>query len=628
VGERSRADVVLVSMPFGPLLQPSLALSILASFTRQSGAIVRVEYLTFDFARRIGVPPYLDLLSGGPFSSALPGEFVFASAVSPNAGRDLEAYLDDIYASVASSRSIAPRPPMVREALRALLECARAEVDAFLADATERVLGANPSVVGFSSTFQQQLSSLALAGRIKAAAPDTVTVFGGANCEPPMGKEVLACFAAVDAVVPGEGEPVFPELVTRVLEHRPWHTVPGLLTRRQLLPPVGVQVHELDTSPLPDYDDYFAQLHGAELDVMSPPQLLIETSRGCWWGERRHCTFCGIEKGRMAFRSKSPERVLAEIAHLRDRYPGLAIAAVDNIMDRSYFDTVLPALAASRGGGELFYEVKANLSRAQVRALRDAGIPEIQPGIESLADGVLRLMRKGVTAMQNVQLLKWCAELGVRPAWNVLWGFPGEDPAEYADMAAMVPLLSHLRPPMWAGPLRLDRFSPLFEDPGAHGVSGTRPAVAYRHLYALPTASVARLAYFFVPDPAPAPTYVEALRSSIATWMQAAPSSAFFSIDAKDRLVLFDLRPIAERPVVELRGVARRLYLACADARTESALLCEFDDVDPERLMDELGKLVDDRLMLRLRKSYLALALPVGDYQPSRAVMDRLATVL
>jgi hypothetical protein len=31
-------------------------------------------------------------------------------------------------------------------------------------------------------------------------------------------------------------------------------------------------------------------------------------------------------------------------------------------------------------------------------------------------------MRKGVTALQNIQLLKWCTELGVRPYWNVLWG--------------------------------------------------------------------------------------------------------------------------------------------------------------------------------------------------------------
>ena len=35
-------------------------------------------------------------------------------------------------------------------------------------------------------------------------------------------------------------------------------------------------------------------------------------------------------------------------------------------------------------------------------------------------------MRKGVTALQNLRLLKWCAEIGITPAWNLLYGFPGE----------------------------------------------------------------------------------------------------------------------------------------------------------------------------------------------------------
>ena len=44
----------------------------------------------------------------------------------------------------------------------------------------------------------------------------------------------------------------------------------------------------------------------------------------------------------------------------------------------------------------------------------------IQPGIESLSDHVLKLMRKGTTALQNIQLLKWCREYGVQPEWNLL----------------------------------------------------------------------------------------------------------------------------------------------------------------------------------------------------------------
>ena len=48
------------------------------------------------------------------------------------------------------------------------------------------------------------------------------------------------------------------------------------------------------------------------------PSVFVETSRGCWWGERMHCTFCGLNGATMAYRSKSAPRALAELTHLAD----------------------------------------------------------------------------------------------------------------------------------------------------------------------------------------------------------------------------------------------------------------------------------------------------------------------
>ena len=72
-------------------------------------------------------------------------------------------------------------------------------------------------------------------------------------------------------------------------------------------------------------------------------------------------------------------------------------------------------------------------------------------------------MGKGVTALQNIQLLKWCKELGITVSWNIIWGFPGEPAGEYARMAALVPHLTHLEPPEYAGPISLERFSPNYD---------------------------------------------------------------------------------------------------------------------------------------------------------------------
>jgi hypothetical protein len=101
----------------------------------------------------------------------------------------------------------------------------------------------------------------------------------------------------------------------------------------------------------------------------------------------------------MAFRAKSATRVYAELERQKIRYGIGRFLAVDNIMSYHYFHDLLPMLKQRNPGISLFYEVKSNLKRDQVELLRDAGVLALQPGIESLNSHVLRLMRKGVTAI-------------------------------------------------------------------------------------------------------------------------------------------------------------------------------------------------------------------------------------
>ena len=275
---------------------------------------------------------------------------------------------------------------------------------------------------------------------------------------------------------------IFPELVQRVLHAEPVSDLTGVYTRRNIdamalngaygnAPPVK----DLDALPIPDYDDFFDQLRASRLDRRYPASIMFETSRGCWWGERSHCTFCGLSDATMPFRGKSARRAVDELVHLTSRYPGCAVVGVDWILNVRAFDDFLPELAARRLDVELFYEVKANLKKAQVRLLRDAGVRVIQPGIESFSSNVLARMRKGVKGLQNIQLLKWCKEFGITPHWNLLWGFPHEPPEEYARMAALLPLLTHLTPPQTASAIRIDRFSPNFDRAGALGFADVQP---------------------------------------------------------------------------------------------------------------------------------------------------------
>src|SRR5436190_4196968 len=182
----------------------------------------------------------------------------------------------------------------------------------------------------------------------------------------------------------------------------------------------------------------------------------------------------------MKFRSKPPDHVWREMSNAVRKYRTLDVVMVDNILDMQYFKTLLPEMAASGWDLRIHYEIKSNLNAEQVRALREAGVTLVQPGIECLNSRVLRLMRKGVTGAQNVQFLRDAEEQGLTVAWNYLYGFPGECEDDYLPVIEQVPALAHLQPPMAVSAIALERFSPNFDDP-SRGFPERVPANFYQY---------------------------------------------------------------------------------------------------------------------------------------------------
>src|SRR5262249_6197562 len=146
----------------------------------------------------------------------------------------------------------------------------------------------------------------------------------------------------------------------------------------------------------PDYDGYFERLESSTARDWVEPKLVVEGSRGCWWGEKHHCTFCGLNGSFMEFRSKSPMAFYHEIIRLVGRHQVLDMYVVDNILDMKYLSSLLPKLQESGYDLRLQYEIKSNLRRDQLATLYDAGLVNVQPGIESLSNRVLKIMDKGV----------------------------------------------------------------------------------------------------------------------------------------------------------------------------------------------------------------------------------------
>src|SRR6185503_18492197 len=473
-------NVAFVNAPFSSI-RPAIGVSLLKAHLQPMGVESEVLYLNMAFAQRLGLSDYRYLAEFAPPPSLI-GDWIFSRTMF---GRRREAEAE--YLAMYSSRF--GRLPD-RDSKIALLGRAQALAERFVDEWVDTIDWRRYDVVGFTTTFTQNVASLALARRLKQRFSHLHTVFGGANCEAEMGLQLHQAFQFVDFVCSGEADVSFPRLIGALKSGARVTDIPGVIARADgesryssLTPE---RVKDLDSLPHPDYDDYFRQLAQCFPALVGRASVLMESSRGCWWGAKHHCTFCGLNGTSMAFRSKSPGRVLDELAALRERYGASYVEMVDNILDMRYFREVLPQLRQTRLKVALFYETKANLTRAQVESLRDAGVSNIQPGIESFSTQVLGIMRKGTTGIQNVQLLKWCREFGVKPYWNLLYGFPGENPAEYEAMADTIESIRHFDPPHGVGGVRLDRFSPNYFDAVKLGLCNVRPDRSYACIYDLP----------------------------------------------------------------------------------------------------------------------------------------------
>jgi ribosomal peptide maturation radical SAM protein 1 len=628
-------------MPFGPLFQPSIGLGLLKGALSAQQIPSKILYFTLKFAKLIGETSYTYISNGQPATFDLVGEWIFNCGLFKADELNDEGYIEDILYEQASAhrkRSI-NADTLSRDALvRGVLD-ARKTVEPFLDSCLEEILRYHPRIVAFTSVFQQQVAALSLAKRIKAHAPEIFVLIGGANCEGIMGVEVVRQFPYVDATISGEGDVIFPQLIRNILEKKPVVGLQGVTVRSEadlkLISsqfPNAPSITNMDELPFPDYDDFFEQLEISQfnLDGSCRPRLLFETSRGCWWGEKNHCTFCGLNGLTINYRSKSAQRAMDELIYLNNKYPNCSVSVVDNILDMKYFKDFVPSLAEQKLDLELFYEVKSNLRKEQVRLLHDAGITAIQPGIESLSTNVLTLMRKGVSSLQNVQLLKWCQELGVQPFWNMLWGFPGEPSTEYDRVASFIPFLVHLPPPQSAATIRLDRFSPNFNHANSLGFTNVKPYPSYYYIYPLPDNVVANLAYYFTfnyKEPQDVTSYTNYVAEQIANWQKIHENSALFSVDKDTHLLIWDLRPVSSKFLTVLTGIQKSLYIACDRIQTINQLKSIVQEnggseLEVESLETFLEPLLTKGLMLREGDSYLSLAIPLGNYSPTKIILE------
>jgi ribosomal peptide maturation radical SAM protein 1 len=618
-------------MPWTAISEPSLGLGILKARLARDGISSRVRHLNLFLLKYLKATTYFGI--GEAFAL---NDFVFTRALQPEVSaeqvRALERRVDDLLANDARVWLGHEDRDRLRDLV---LEVRDVAVPRFLDDCLAAIVSDTPSMVGFTCLFDQTIASVALGKMVKEARPETLIVLGGYALEGPVGRQVIASFPWVDAVANGEGEDVIARLARASLDRGALAGIPGVICRTE---PWGAELQgsgtptpraDLDRSPPPDYSDYQADAEQLEREHRVSVRwdtLPIESSRGCWWGEKTHCVFCGIDDDTMRYRFKDPEVVLQDMDTLAERHGLRQFRFSDYILPHAYYRTLLPRLTARAAGYVLSCEMKANVTLEKLRLMRDAGFVEVQPGIESFSTSVLRKMGKGVTAIQNVYTLLLGYRFDIEVHYNFLFGFPTDEAEDYYQQLRTIPLIYHLTPPISRNHVVTTRFAPMQTAPARFGVDGPiRHDHRYELIFSEEYAAACGFDYdqycYYFERPYEISQHLEELylmlRHQIQYWKDAHRTrDVRLSYERREDGVTFSDSRYGETPEERSLGpLHARVYEACADAIVSVRAIREATGLPESEVLRVVEDLAAERVLLREGSLCLGLAVPAAVYE-------------
>ena len=367
---------------------------------------------------QLDIPNLADRIAGG--HRALRGPDLY------RLGDDGRLRLTDHLAGWHSVAGLLAFPPAPFSAARARRVLDRREPLPFLTwlenAAVPRVLEEEPTWVGVSITFEQQLlPALVLAGLLRARG---VPVFAGGFHLSTVGAAGLKgdpdLFDLVDGVVVGEGELAIVALDEALESRRDPADVPGVVTAAATAAP----------ALRPDLSDLATpSLAALPLDRYLAPAVVlpVQTSRGCWFGR---CSFCNSAAMSPGYRRRPIDRVLDDLEALSPLGAAFAFA----------MEAEPPAGCRELAGGmidrglshpwEIMARLDRGLDRRTLGLMADAGCRTVFFGLEAGSARVNALMNKEVSGAAARRVLDDCAEVGINVVLSAISGFPGESPHE------------------------------------------------------------------------------------------------------------------------------------------------------------------------------------------------------
>ncbi|MEW6659529.1 MAG: radical SAM protein [Thermodesulfobacteriota bacterium] len=339
-----------------------------------------------------------------------------------------------------------------------------------------RLAAHRPDVLAVSVTFQtQMIPAWTLAARAKQWFPEMKVVFGGATITRIQEglRQAPQLFQNVDACILFEGETAFPALLQAWEQGKAGTDAPNVMEVQGGAVVTSAHLHTEDLNLLPPPDH-----GGLALDSYWWPQpaLLINSSRGCYYGK---CAFCAIspatwgpERRGRAYRQRSPEKIVADLVFVH-RQTGVQTfnLANDSLPPRALAEI---GAAIRQQGLPFIWDSEVRLDRGLTRKvlqnLAAGGCRHLRFGFETASPRVAQLMHKGLDLSTTRRIITDCRDVGITVSLMCQIGFPGETLDEAVDTLVFLRDNRDRVPFVSLAQFTLEQGAKIFQHPRRYGV--------------------------------------------------------------------------------------------------------------------------------------------------------------
>lgn len=285
----------------------------------------------------------------------------------------------------------------------------------------------SPDIVGITAMTTTIRIALGIADSVKELLPDVPVILGGVH--PTVSPESVLKNNSVDYAVRGEGEEVLCRFANQKFSHPEeieglcWKNGEGLINLSRKAPLIA----DLDALPRPDYSsfpvhkyiDYTENLRGIR-------GITMMVTRGCPY----NCSFCAVKETMgKRWRRLDPVNAVHWMMDICKEYDLEGIWFKDSTfnMNKKWTQTFAESLLAKKSPYRFQINTRVDLIREnEIVLLKQAGLVQVDLGIESGSQRSLDTLRKKITAGQIKESVKILKKHAIKVSGFFMIGIPGE----------------------------------------------------------------------------------------------------------------------------------------------------------------------------------------------------------